>query len=210
MQQVARGQHTKEALIRTAEMLMAKHGIEAVDLHDIVTAAGQRNRSAVLYHFGGRDGLVAAIVAKHRTAIDAERSRMLDQIEASGQPTVRALAEAAILPLAASLQTPSGRDYLVILSERATRLGSAGVYAGRGPIASSVQRANVLLDQIVPGRPDARRRRIGEMELVVPVLLADIARDINRRRLTVGVSSARVDCVIDLFIRGLGGNDPGR
>lgn len=194
---------TKAALIRAAEQLMAEHGVEGAELNEIVELAGQRNRSAVLYHFGGRDGLVAAIIAKHRGPINRERHRMLDEIETTGDLTARALASAAILPLARSLRTPSGRDYVVILCERATRLGSAGIYAARGPIADSVARTNALLARLVSSDSDTTRTRGGELELVAVVLIADIARDINRRALTVKASVARVESVIDLFVLGI-------
>ena len=42
--------------------MIAEHGIE-VPLRDVAAAAGQRNNSAVQYHFGSREGLVAAVVA---------------------------------------------------------------------------------------------------------------------------------------------------
>ena len=42
--------------------MFAQRGIEAVSFRDLVTASGQRNVSAVTYHFGSREGLLRAIV----------------------------------------------------------------------------------------------------------------------------------------------------
>src|SRR5262245_54342483 len=64
------GDETRAALIEAAERLMAERGVYAVDLKEIMTVAGARNRSAVQYHFGGREGLVRAIGAKHRSPIN--------------------------------------------------------------------------------------------------------------------------------------------
>src|SRR5262245_41737405 len=59
----AAGDRTRAALIRAGERQMADHGIEGAELQDVVALAGQRNRSAVVFHFGSRDGLLRAIVA---------------------------------------------------------------------------------------------------------------------------------------------------
>lgn len=179
---------------------MAESGIEAVDLHQIITLAGQRNRSAIVYHFGGRAGLVDAIITKHRPAINAERHRLLDEIEATGRPTVRAVVEAMALPLAASLRQPSGRDYLVIVAERATRRGAPNLFASPGGTTDSIARANEMLDQLLTGDAADRHLRIGQAILIGPVLLADIARDINRRHLRVRDLDRRVAAAVDLLV----------
>ncbi len=58
----AQGDRTREKLIAAAERLMANHGIDGVDLREIHAAAGQRNRSAIAYHFGDREGLVVPVL----------------------------------------------------------------------------------------------------------------------------------------------------
>lgn len=135
-----REERTKEALIRAAEQLMAARGINVVDLKEIQIAAGQKNRSVVNYYFGDRAGLITAIMTKHRLAVNAERHRMLDRIEHQGQPSVERLVEAIVLPLAASLGTPSGRDYIIILAESAWQLGTAGLVDPQYAYTDSVQR----------------------------------------------------------------------
>ncbi|MFN8052986.1 MAG: TetR family transcriptional regulator [Acidimicrobiales bacterium] len=68
---------TQAVLISTAEQLFSDRGIEGVSLSEINRAAGQRNKSALHYHFGSRDGLLKALLEKHRTQLDAERSKLL-------------------------------------------------------------------------------------------------------------------------------------
>ena len=68
----------RERLLDTAERLFAERGITGVSLREITEAAGQRNASVVQYHFGSRAGLVAAIVERHMTVVDADRTARLD------------------------------------------------------------------------------------------------------------------------------------
>ena len=50
-------------MIRAGERLFGESGIDGVSLREVAAAAGQGNTSAVRYHFGSKDGLVAAIFA---------------------------------------------------------------------------------------------------------------------------------------------------
>jgi hypothetical protein len=49
---------TKERLLRTAERLFALRGIDAVSMRSICAEAGQRNNTALQYHFGDKQNLV--------------------------------------------------------------------------------------------------------------------------------------------------------
>ena len=48
-------------LVVVAERLFARHGIDGVSLRQIAAEAGSANNSAVHYHFGSKQGLVASI-----------------------------------------------------------------------------------------------------------------------------------------------------
>jgi AcrR family transcriptional regulator len=52
---------TKEQIVRAAERLFAEHGIDGVSMRHIGAASGNRNNSAVQYHFGSKDQLIDAI-----------------------------------------------------------------------------------------------------------------------------------------------------
>jgi len=88
-----------------------------VSLREIVRASGARNATALQYHFGDRAGLIRALLDRHAADIEARRHALLDALEAAGGTDVRPLAAALVLPLAAKLADPSGRDYLRILAE---------------------------------------------------------------------------------------------
>ena len=48
---------TRAWIVAAAERLFADIGIDATSLAEINKAAGQRNRSAVQYHFGDKEGV---------------------------------------------------------------------------------------------------------------------------------------------------------
>jgi AcrR family transcriptional regulator len=188
------GDETRSALIDAAERLMAEHGIYAVQLKQIMRAAGARNRSAVQYHFGDREGLVRAIGAKHRPPIDEARNRMLDRL--GPDPSVDEVIEAAVTPIARCLATTAGRAYLIVAAESATRLGAAGLPAIEREHDSSVHRVIDLLDARLPGSPRARQLLIGQTMLTILVLLADIAREVNCGTITTSQAKRRARSVI--------------
>jgi len=82
----ASGRATRERLILLAERMFAERGIEAVSLRAIGEAAGQRNKTAVQYHFGDRAALVRAIYAYRSEQLDARRAALLDAHRDSGEP----------------------------------------------------------------------------------------------------------------------------
>jgi len=176
---------------------MAEHGIEAVDLMQIQTAAGQRNRSAVSYHFGDRAGLVLAIIDKHRVALNQERHELLDAWEQTDERSLRVLLMTGVIPYLRRLGDPSTRDFMIIVSERAARLGTAGVFAARQPHSDSVERFNAILVNMVPGARAARERLVGNAVLTMSTLLADVARQINREQLTAATGRRRIDAIVD-------------
>jgi AcrR family transcriptional regulator len=89
---------TREALLDAAERLFATQGITAVSLRAINTAAGARNVSAAHYHFGSKDGVVAAVVARRMAQLARDRLDALESAATGGAPELRALVEAVVLP----------------------------------------------------------------------------------------------------------------
>jgi AcrR family transcriptional regulator len=100
MRFVDRGSRSKDALLDAAERLIAERGFE-VPLRDIAQAAGQRNNSAVNYHFRTRQDLLDAVVARRLLPMERERERMLDELKKRGgdDDDVVALMRVLVLPL---------------------------------------------------------------------------------------------------------------
>lgn len=55
---------TSERLIHVAMRLFGEHGIDRVSLKEISDAAGNRNKSAVGYHFASKQGLIDALLQR--------------------------------------------------------------------------------------------------------------------------------------------------
>ncbi len=90
----------KEALVAVAEHQFAEHGVDGASLRDIARLAGQRNNSAVQYHFGGREGLVLEVFRRRMDQITDARRTFIEEAEQRGRGSdLRTLLEAVVLPL---------------------------------------------------------------------------------------------------------------
>jgi AcrR family transcriptional regulator len=109
---------TRTQILRAAERLFAEKGIHGASLREINREAGQSNTGAVQYYFGDREGLVLAVIARHRKDDELRRHLLLDEYERGGGRDLRALGAALVIPLAAKLDDPDGgRSYLRISAE---------------------------------------------------------------------------------------------
>ena len=106
-------------LLDTAEELLDRHGIDGVSVRTVTKAAGHRNSSAVNYHFGNREQLVAAVLQRRQVIVEERRSALLDELEGAGTLDARAAVDAAVRPLADMLDCPEGRCYLRLLHQAA-------------------------------------------------------------------------------------------
>lgn len=110
MAESRRGQVARDRMIEAAERLVAERGLEALSLREVAAQAGQRNHSAVQYHFGSKEALVAAVFETRMAPIEQRRHQLLEVLDAEGSGRdVRRLVEVAVLPLAeAVLVDPPG------------------------------------------------------------------------------------------------------
>jgi AcrR family transcriptional regulator len=144
-------EETRARLIRAGERLFAEHGIEVVSLRQITRAAGQRNATALQYHFEDRRGLVRAILAKHGVDVEAERHGMLDELEARSGVSTREWVQALVLPAAAKLaDRDGGRDYLRITAELMNRPDPRFDRQSLEDTRSSVNRWRKLVAPLMP------------------------------------------------------------
>ncbi len=112
---------TRKRIIDTAEALFAERGVESTSLLEIAKAAGQKNRSALQYHFTNKEGLLDAVLDKHAQDISDVRTLMLDRLEQRGDYSLYELIEALVLPMASQLDNKDGgRAFLKIHSQLMT------------------------------------------------------------------------------------------
>ncbi len=92
---------TRERLLDAAERLFAERGLGATSLR-AVTKTADANLAAVHYHFGSKEELLSAVVARRVRPINEERLRLLDQLEVrSGDrsPALDEILSALLLPM---------------------------------------------------------------------------------------------------------------
>ena len=110
-------QATRQAIVAAAAELFARHGVDAVSLGQIGRAAGQKNNSAVQYHFGDRRSILRAILDDHVPGIDARRVQLLDATKAP--LTLRELGTILVEPVADKLDDPAGVAFVQISAQLA-------------------------------------------------------------------------------------------
>lgn len=101
---------SREVLLNSAEELFAVHGIDAVSNRRIVDHAGAANHSAISYHFGGREGLLRALVERHVAEVALRRDDYVEGLGAS--PSIHDFVRCRMGPLfdvLADLPRPSWR-----------------------------------------------------------------------------------------------------
>jgi AcrR family transcriptional regulator len=88
---------TRDKLMDAARRLYAERGVFNVSLAEVVRAAGQRNTSAIHYHFGSREQLLLAIMDPQVHTLRARRDELLAKARLAQGPAV--VVEALVRPL---------------------------------------------------------------------------------------------------------------
>lgn len=105
LQGSARTSMTAELILTTAERLYAERGIDAVSMREISREAGQRNPSALQYHFSTKSALISAILTRRMNELDYRRLEFLNELEGREALTdLRSLIAAMFWPMAESLK----------------------------------------------------------------------------------------------------------
>ena len=91
---------TKEKILDTAERLIGEQGYAATSLRHIIAQAGV-NLAAVHYHFGSKEDLLDAVVARKATPVNDARIAWLERVETeagNGPLEVEKVLESFFLP----------------------------------------------------------------------------------------------------------------
>lgn len=104
---MARSEAARIALLDAAERLFAESGIAQVSDRKVAEAAGNTNHSAVHYYFGGREGLLRALIERQTVPQEEPRRAMFEHSD-SVLGDVRSLVVPATEALA-KLPRPSWR-----------------------------------------------------------------------------------------------------
>ena len=150
--------------------------MEGVTTRQIVEAAEQRNASAVTYHFGSRQDLLLAILARRGGPVDAERGELRDGL--GDRPPLPALVRCLVVPYAALLQTEEGRSYVRIVAQLRGRFAAWRVESD----AATTRHLSLILDEIEsrPAAPAAvRRERVVGLIMLLTGAVGERARRID-------------------------------
>jgi AcrR family transcriptional regulator len=89
---------TKEQIINVAERLFAERGFAGATLRNVVSEAGV-NLAAVHYHFGSKEGLFRAVVARFARPVVEQELNLLSELKAEVElPSVEAILTAMVKP----------------------------------------------------------------------------------------------------------------
>lgn len=190
----------RERILLAAERLIAERG-SAVPLRDIALAAGQRNNSAVQYHFGSRDGLIEAVVEYRMPALDARRLELLADHEAAGHADgPRALVEILARPMLDVPQelgaTHHSRFLDQVRNHPAVHDGARLSNESRTTVRIVMTRLDRALGSI-PSR--TRHRRIRWMSTALLAFLADHERAVEAGQVPT-TDPARIDDLLDALV----------
>lgn len=159
----------RDRLLDAAEALFARHGVEAVSLRSVNSAAGL-NVGAAHYHFGSKDALVENVLVRRMHGAMARRMELVDALEASGDvPSTTAIVETIVTPLAELIEADPehGRDYVRVV---------ARLYADRSPTLWGLVLGTYL-------------RGIDRLDAMLAAANPDVPPDVLRMRRTLAMQT---------------------
>jgi AcrR family transcriptional regulator len=186
---------TRQQLVSTAEQLFAEQGLDAVSLAQINRAAGQRNATALHYHFGGKQGLLQAIFDKHTPRVNTLRGQMLAQL--ADDADLKELVAVLVVPLAEQVRDADGGCcYLQFLAQVINNpaLSPESVDQRSDPVLDAQRsRFSAALSQLPT---EVRDLRIQYLLAMVFNSLAAYARQVQK----IGLDSKRHQLMLEQLV----------
>jgi AcrR family transcriptional regulator len=148
---------TKMQLLRTAERLFARDGIDAVSMRSICAEAGQRNNAALQYHFGDKQKLIETILEARMKAVDVGRASILERIRSEKREhDLHELVGALIRPFTAQLcdEKGGGHDYVCFAAQLFSRGNPIELLATRRSWGESLHAIIGLIRECLSDLPE--------------------------------------------------------
>ncbi len=148
---------TKLSLLDAAEAIIAEHGVAGASLRAITSRAGT-NLAAVNYHFGSKEELARAVIARYLGPINAERMRLLDETEretGSRKPNLDALVRAFVGPVVrfGGELPDGGRHFAQICGRAMTQPDPELRESLLGELAEAIRRFKAAFARALPDLP---------------------------------------------------------
>lgn len=143
---------TRRALLEAATTLFAAHGFDGVSLRAITDQAGA-NIAAVNYHFGSKDGLIAAVLDALIAPLNQERLARLDAVV--DENDLEAILRAFVEPVFGALTDPDRARVCLALAARVHLDPERGHALMVEQFAPVVERFHAALTTALPTLPPA-------------------------------------------------------
>lgn len=169
----------KLSLMLVAEKMIAEKGLNAISEREIAREAGQKNNSAVQYHFGSREGLISAILDLRMIPLNARRHDMLMAAQSDQADSLEALVEALVMPYIYHLIEHPGENYYVSLITQLALSGQHQQLLFDGPRSSSLQLMTRMVRDCLPELEQTEfhsRMNFAGTQLIHTVALWDLLR----------------------------------
>lgn len=166
----SRGETTKQALMRAAEKLIAEKGIENVSIRDIVQSAGQKNESALQYHFSNLKGLITALHSSRDAQVQARRAALLTRLNNdNSNPSLRDICKLMVAPVfELARANPDYRRYVKAFGHEVTAADVSALKIINRKGGESALQTGLLLRKALPHLDDTayQRRMDGALRFV--------------------------------------------
>ncbi len=166
----ARSKATQTALMRAAEKLIADKGIGNASIRAIINAAGQKNESALQYHFRNLQGLISALHATRDAQIQERRAAHLNELLANTpNPSLRDICLLMVEPAFQLARThPDFRRYIKAFGHDITVTDGPALDLVSRKGGASAQQTGRLLRAALPhlSEPAFRRRMDGALRFI--------------------------------------------
>ena len=196
-------------LLLALESLIAEQGIDGVSSREVARAAGQKNHSALNYHFGSFEGAVEAIIELRVEALNRRREAAISELQQRAvKPTVRDWVRLMLEPLADELlKEPNERLYLNLLSQLMSRRHWRRLFlVNRARSAALREVSNALREDLLQSfdqhTVDQRLQHLGS-HILASITQWDDEITAGELSLTTAAHKQRIEDLLDYFCAAL-------
>ena len=149
---LSRREATQTALMRSVESLAAEKGLENISIREILARAGQKNESALQYHFKNLSGLLQALRTTRSQEISAHRAEYLqDLLARTPEPNLRQICDVMVMPVFKLAKTSKGfKTYIQAFVHELTVADQNLVKIHTRRLGDSAFEVGVLLQKTLP------------------------------------------------------------
>jgi AcrR family transcriptional regulator len=178
---------TRTRLLDAAERAFSAKGYDGASMREITAEAGA-NLAAAHYHFGSKEDLFVAVVARRMEPMNLERIRLLDAAQAraaGGAVAIEEILEALIVPVlrTADADGAGAGCFLRLFGRLQNEEGELWKRIVNGPLREVRMRVAAAMHRSLPHLP--KRELMWRMHFTIGTM-ANIAADQHRLELISG------------------------